>query len=82
MVFFLDLKWAKAKLHAPSGIVQQQHQEARRMPIFNEMVVLTDLKQQLESEEAPCVVPGWDINGLCNLPDMAPIATTLSSFVQ
>ena len=52
------------------------------MPIFNEMVVLTQLKQQLECDEAPYVVPGWDTTGLCNLPGMAPIATTLSSFVR
>ena len=52
------------------------------MPIVNEMVVLTQRKQQLGCDEAPYVVPGWDINGFCNLPDMAPIATTLSSFVQ
>ena len=52
------------------------------MPIFNGMVVLTQLKQQLEGDEAPYVVPGWDINGICNLPDMAPIAITLASFVQ
>ena len=50
--------------------------------MFNEMVVLTQLKLQFECDEAPYVVLGWDINGICNLPDMAPIAITLASVVQ